>query len=950
MEATSKPKPAKKVSRPSYLVVLLLILLIFPVLIAQTWFYVRYAREALQSEQSRTLSRARTLAAVVARNFESDKDVLQSIADRPSLRQAWEKRDMAAVDWHLQDAKNYRPEFIFAAMHDVDGTVRWVFPADPIVGANFAYRDWYRGVTTRWRPYVSEVYRTRIMAKELVVAVALPVRDSQGQPIGILMAAVSLKELGRTIEGTQEGVIGEPYIVDQRGHVVAPTNPDATEPVTAPESEIVQKALAGEEVSVRTGRGMRGYVLSAVPIAWTGWAVLYRRPTEAALANVLALRRDMGKVNAYLLLLFLGAAALVHFQVRRQRKLHDSLEESEERHRLLFQEGPQPMWVFDLETLRFLDVNDAAVKHYGYTREEFLAMTVKDIRPAEDVPALLKNVQAHRRKSHTAGGWRHRKKNGVVIDVEVFAHHIEHRGRTASLVLVNDVTERKGAEDALRASEQRTRLVVESALNAFISMDESGCVTEWNPQAAATFGWQRHEAIGRGMDQLIIPERYREAHGRGLRHFLATGEAPVLNKRLELSALKRNGEEFPIELTISAVRTGASYVFHAFLADITERKRAQDELARSRKELQDLLDGMTTMVAMVDVSGRFLKVNQIAQDASGMPPEELMKTHFLEGPWWTFDAEVQARVRDAFESACRGERVNYEEKLFGFGKIIAINFSMTPVAAPYGDVEYIVAEGRDVTPLKEAEEALRQRTQQLEAANQELEGFTYSVSHDLRAPLRHISGFASIIQEDYGEKLPPQAGTHFQRIVQAAAHMGRLIDDLLNLARVSRKELARQPTDLDAIVKAAMADVEREAAGREIEWRVGPLPQVSCDPGLARQVFVNLLSNSVKYSRPRAKPVIEVGQQNVNGDAALFVRDNGVGFDMKYAHKLFGVFQRLHHVEDFEGTGVGLATVHRIVHKHGGRIWAEAGVDQGATFYFTLGAGEKPQMKADESR
>jgi len=235
------------------------------------------------------------------------------------------------------------------------------------------------------------------------------------------------------------------------------------------------------------------------------------------------------------------------------------------------------------------------------------------------------------------------------------------------------------------------------------------------------------------------------------------------------------------------------------------------------------------------------------------------------------------------------------------------------------------------------------------AANQELEAFTYSVSHDLRAPLRHISGFSKLLTEEYGSTLAPEAQHHVQRIQEGTRRMGMLVDDLLNLARVGRRELTLQISGLKSVVEELIRELEREYEGRQIEWRIGELPFVECDAGLMKQVFQNLLSNAIKFTRPRAQPVIEVGQKNENGSQVVFVRDNGVGFSMKYANKLFGVFQRLHRAEDFEGTGVGLATVQRIVQKHGGRVWAEAELDKGATFYFTLGTSEIPELKVKAS-
>ncbi len=241
--------------------------------------------------------------------------------------------------------------------------------------------------------------------------------------------------------------------------------------------------------------------------------------------------------------------------------------------------------------------------------------------------------------------------------------------------------------------------------------------------------------------------------------------------------------------------------------------------------------------------------------------------------------------------------------------------------------------------LRESAEQLEQRvldrTAELAATNRELEAFTYSVSHDLRAPLRHIDGYSKMLIE-LCPQLPAEAEGYLDRIRASTQYMGRLVDDLLNLARLGRKELTYEKVDLEPLVNEVLEELKEDAAGRPIEWQIGPLPEAQCDRGLVRQVLVNLISNAIKYTRPREKPVIQIGHVIVEGTPAIFVRDNGVGFNMKYVNKLFGVFQRLHKAEDFEGTGVGLATVDRIIRKHGGRVWAESELDKGTTFYFTL--------------
>jgi light-regulated signal transduction histidine kinase (bacteriophytochrome) len=238
------------------------------------------------------------------------------------------------------------------------------------------------------------------------------------------------------------------------------------------------------------------------------------------------------------------------------------------------------------------------------------------------------------------------------------------------------------------------------------------------------------------------------------------------------------------------------------------------------------------------------------------------------------------------------------------------------------------------------------RTASLEATNRELEAFTYSVAHDLRTPLRHVHGFVTLLAEEYADAFDERGRSYIGHVVRGSEQMGRLIDDLLNLSRIGRQQLVPQVVGLKRLVEDVCRQLEPDVAGRDVRWDIGELPFIECDPALIRQVFLNLLANAAKFTRPRSAARIEVGATQREGETTLYVRDNGVGFNMKYADKLFGVFQRLHRQEDFEGTGVGLVTVQRIVQKHGGRIWADAQLDRGATFYFTLPAAAFPEDAA----
>lgn len=365
-----------------------------------------------------------------------------------------------------------------------------------------------------------------------------------------------------------------------------------------------------------------------------------------------------------------------------------------------------------------------------------------------------------------------------------------------------------------------------------------------------------------------------------------------------------------------------------------ERKRREVE---RRHDVQEVLDAMSTLGAKLAPDGRILLANRVALRAANLPMTTLANTNFLEGPWITYDPAVRERVAAAFHRATEGAIVSFEERLLTFGRVTTLHLTFVPVKDADGNVEYIVAEGRDISRRVEVEEALK-------AANGELEAFTYSVSHDLRAPIRQIDGFSNLLLEQFDDSLGPKAHHYLRRIRDSTKHMGLLVDDLLRLAKVGRQDIQPKRSSLDQLFEEVLAGLQNDIAEREICWKIEPLPTLECDPGLTKVVLSNLVANAVKYTRPRRPAIIHVGQVARAGRPAVFVRDNGVGFDMRYAERLFGVFQRLHRAEEFEGTGVGLATVQRIVHKHGGEIWAESEPGHGATFYFTMEPGSAAQV------
>jgi len=384
--------------------------------------------------------------------------------------------------------------------------------------------------------------------------------------------------------------------------------------------------------------------------------------------------------------------------------------------------------------------------------------------------------------------------------------------------------------------------------------------------------------------------------------------------------------------SIKRIRTGKTHPADGASTDDTARRRAEEERDRFFELSHDLM-------CIAGFDGYFKTVNPAWEQALGFTREELLSRPFIE---FVHPEDRPATVAEAAKLTAGEDVLSFENRYRckdGTHRWLA--WSARAVLTH----KLIYATARDVTDQKLGEEQivrlnadLNRRAAQLETANQELEAFSYSVSHDLRAPLRHINGFVEMLAKHNGEKLDERGRRYLKIIADAARQMGDLIDDLLVFSRMGRAELRLQNVDLTALAHEAVAGLATDITGRNVSWKISSLPRVQGDYAMLRQVLVNLLGNAIKYTRPRDPAHIEIGcrEESISGEFVCFVRDNGVGFDMQYVDKLFGVFQRLHRAEEFEGTGIGLANVRRIVHRHGGRTWAEGKVDGGATLYFTL--------------
>lgn len=501
-------------------------------------------------------------------------------------------------------------------------------------------------------------------------------------------------------------------------------------------------------------------------------------------------------------------------------------------------------------------------------------------------------------------------------------------------------------EKALRASEERYRDLVENANCVIQRWKCDGTLTFFNEYAQELFGYREDEVLGRHVG-MMLPDR--ESTGADLTGLVQDiVEHPERYKSFVNENVCKDGRRVWINWTNRPIRDEQGQVVEVLAVgtDITERKRAEDKLRESETRLRAIFDHAGVGIVEVTGGDRFINVNERACLILQRSRDELLRmdVHELTAPEdQELSREVNARIHDG-----RDQRIAYEKRyLRGDGSRVWVHVTVSAVHDAEGRWLRSITTVEDITERKQAEAALRQlmdelevrveqRTAELAAVNQALESFGYTVSHDLRAPLRHISGFIELLREDAGERLDEQGRNYVKIITDSAQRMSRLIDDLLALSRLDRATISARPVAIGRLVEEARRELEPETSDRAIEWQIGPLPEVRGDPTLLRNVVTNLLSNAIKYSRQRDLAVIEVGAQACDGQSVCFVRDNGAGFDMRFVDKLFGVFQRLHPVEVFDGTGIGLASVRRIIERHGGRVWAEGEVDKGATFYFAL--------------
>jgi PAS domain S-box-containing protein len=618
--------------------------------------------------------------------------------------------------------------------------------------------------------------------------------------------------------------------------------------------------------------------------------------------------------------------------VTRETQAEEAHRQSEQRYRNLFHQNHAVMLLIDPKDGKIVDANPAACAYYGYSLEEITGLAITDINtlPPERIQAIIQRLQT---TSSQHLFFQHRLADGRIRDVEVFAGPIAVEGRELLHSIVQDITERKRAEEALRESEQRFAAFMLHIPAATWMKDLQGRYIYANVETERYFSIPLATLWGKTDQDLMPPATAREFRETDEQLLAGGGSLKVMQALPQADGSERH---FIVDKFVVPAADGRPACIAGVAFDITDLRRAEEALRESEERYHTLFESIDEGFCVIEMifdendqptDYRFIEVNSIFEAQSGINypvgrrMREIAPAH--EEHWF----EIYGRV------AVTGEAVRFQNSAAAFNRYFDVYAFR--VGAP--EQSQVAVLFRDITDRKQTEEKVARLNAELEKANRELEAFNYTVAHDLRNPLTVIGGYCQLIEKLCGPMLDEQCKGFMQEIYDSSRHMNRLIDALLNFSRMDRVVPQRKTVDLSDIAHRVAGELRRSGPDRRARFRIADGAVGEGDPNMLWVVLSNLLGNAWKYTGQRNEGEIEFGVAGIEGETVYFVGDNGTGFSPQEAEKIFHPFERLANAGDFQGFGIGLATVERIVHRHGGRIWAKGEPDRGATFYFTLG-------------
>ena len=636
--------------------------------------------------------------------------------------------------------------------------------------------------------------------------------------------------------------------------------------------------------------------------------------------------------------------------ITERKKAITQLEKSQRQLRHALQAGRTGTWEWDIQTNE-VTWSDGVEAMFGMKEGSFQGSydAFRQLVHSDDLP-LIENAIENALTKNTPYYVEHRcvfpdnSLHWLSGQGEVYR---DEKGNPLQMMgTVTDITQRKEAEAALLESQQKLTMHFQKTPLGVIDWDTNLEVTEWNPAAESIFGYSREEAMGKSAFGLIINDSVREEADSVWQSLMKNqGGHKHTNENIT-----KDGKTIICEWynTVLVNDKGKVIGVSSLVQDITSRVSAQKELERHQQQLEELvaerteeireqakiIDQIHDSVIATDLDGIVTNWNYGAERMFGYSAEESMGKNISfvypqdQHDYLSNEVIKPLKEKGELETEVIMQRKSGER----FYALLSLSVKYDSHGVPAGLIGYSI----DITDRKNAEAQILQQQKALETANKELEAFSYSVSHDLRSPLRAIDGFSAAILDDYYSLLDEEGRKNFERIRNNAQRMADLIDDLLELSRVARHNFTRESVSLSLLVSDVVQKYKYVDPGRTVDVKIEDNLKVYGDPGLLRIALDNLISNAWKYTEKNKTAKIEFYQANNSDSVTFCIQDNGVGFDMRYADKLFGAFQRLHAPEEFSGNGIGLATVARIINRHGGRVWAEGAVDEGARFFFTL--------------